>query len=97
MKPIRPIEQPSWLTAIVIGLALSVLIVPPIWLGCAGLGLYLVFGLGLAVTFFAFFLAEIDGMRLQLSKFGVRMFAVTYLQITAILLILFLVGKAAAS
>ena len=96
MKPIRPIEQPAWLTAIVIGLALSVLIVPPIWLGYAGLGLYLVFGLGLAVTFFAFFLAEIDGMRLQLSKFGVRVFAVIYSQITAVFFMLFLVGKAAA-
>ena len=58
---------------------------------------FLVFGFGFAVTFFAFFLAEIDGMRLRLSKFGVRAFVVTYSQITAVLLILFLVGRAAAS
>jgi len=71
--------------------------VPPIWLGYAGFGLLLVFGFGLCVTFFAFFLAEIDGMRLRISKYGIRVFAVTYLQITAIMLILFLMGKAAAS
>ena len=97
MKPIKPIEQQPWLTATVIGLALSFFIVPPIWLGYVGLGFFLVFGFGFAVTFFAFFFAEIDGMRLRLSKFGVRAFVVTYSQITAVLLILFLVGRAAAS
>jgi multisubunit Na+/H+ antiporter MnhC subunit len=50
VKPIKPIEQSSWLTAIVIGLALLVFIVPPIWLGYKGFGLFLVFGFGLAVT-----------------------------------------------
>lgn len=97
MKPIKPIEPQPSLNATVIGLALSFFIVPPIWLGYVGIELFLVFGFGLPVTFFAFFLAETDGMRLKFSKFGVREFVVTYSQITAVLFILFLVGRAAAS
>ena len=68
---------------------------PPIWLGYAGYSLWLVIGLGLILTFFAFFLAQPDGMMLRLSKHGIRAFTLTYLQITAVLMTFFVIGTVA--
>jgi hypothetical protein len=83
--------------AIIMVLAVSVFIVPAVWLGYAGFGVLPVLGFGFFVTVFAFFLARIDGMRLRISKDGLRIFAVTYLQITAILFVLFVIGRAVAT
>jgi hypothetical protein len=97
VKQHRHNQLHSWLTAIIMFLAVSVFIVPAVWLGYAGFGVLPVFGFGFLVTVFAFFLARIDGMRLRISKGGLRIFAVTYLQITAILFVLFVIGRAAAT
>ncbi len=86
----------SWRHAFTVRLAPSVFIVPPIWFGLAGYSLFAVLGFGLLVTSFAFFVAQIDGMRCRVSVHGLKKFGITYLQITAVLLTLYLAGNSAS-
>ncbi|MEP7350924.1 MAG: hypothetical protein ABI668_13380 [Sphingorhabdus sp.] len=90
-------SERAWTTATAIYLAPLIFIAPPLWFGYAAYGVTSVMGFGLLATIFAFFLARSDGMKLRLSKRGIKVLAITYMQITGVFLVLFVFGHAAAN
>lgn len=86
----------SWTHLVTVGIAPSIFIAPPIWFGYAGYGVSAVIGFGILVTVFAILLARIDGMRFSVSSREIGNFALVDMQITTVLMILYLGGSVAA-